>query len=93
MSTHVSLMSSMVDDTTVIRFVGEIDITNVDAVSAQVGPLWADAKALALDFTDLTYVDSAGVRFIDDLACRCEQRGTQFLIVVPKAARNSGSPI
>ena len=73
-------------DTTVIRFVGEVDITNIDEVSVQAGALCAEAKAVALDFTDLTYIDSAGLRLIDDLACQCDRRGARFLVVVPKAA-------
>lgn len=86
MTTPVSIVSEVVATTTVIQIVGEIDTSNVDDVSTQVGALCADADAVALDFSDLTYIDSAGVRFLDELACQCELRGASFVIVVPKSA-------
>jgi anti-anti-sigma factor len=86
MSTPISLVSATVGDTTVIRFEGEVDISNIDDVSVRAAALSARAKSVALDFTDLTYIDSAGVRFVDDLACQCDRRGALFVVVVPKAA-------
>lgn len=58
------------DGRTVVTVAGEIDLTNADQVDRQLG-LAADGSAeLVVDLTDVTYLDSQGVRILQHLAQR-----------------------
>jgi anti-anti-sigma factor len=63
---------------------GELDASNVDAVQASLlESVGNDTSGLVLDLTSTTYLDSAGVRILFDLARRLRTRRQELRLVVP----------
>jgi len=71
-------------DVELARVAGEVDASNVadltqqllDAVSNQ-------SRALVLDLTETSYIDSSGISLIFDAAARMKNRQQQLRLVVP----------
>jgi anti-sigma B factor antagonist len=63
---------------------GELDASNVDvAQSSLLECVGDDAPGLVIDLSDTTYLDSAGVRILFDLARRLRTRRQELRLVVP----------
>jgi anti-anti-sigma factor len=63
---------------------GELDASNVDNVQTQLLEcVTNDVPGLVLDLTDTTYLDSAAVRILFDLARRLRTRRQELRLVVP----------
>jgi anti-anti-sigma factor len=63
---------------------GELDASNVDEVqSALLECVGNDVPGLALDLTQTTYLDSAGIRILFELARRLRTRRQELRLVVP----------
>ena len=70
----------------VARLVGEVDLSNVDAVERTVvGPITDETRCLIVDLSETAYLDSAGVRLLFDLAVRLHAHGQQLRLVVSDA--------
>ena len=68
---HVAV--SCHDDVVVATVSGEIDISNVAAVGATIAEaLSHDALGLVVDLGSVSYIDSAGIRMLFELARRTE---------------------
>lgn len=74
-----------VDGTTVLATVaGEIDLSNAQDIEAWlVSEITNHTTAVALDLTDVTYLDSAGLRIVVSLTTRLRRSQTDFRIVAP----------
>ena len=69
---------------TVCEIRGELDASNVDQVLERVvGSVANDAPGMVLDLGDTTYLDSAGVRILFELARRLRTRRQELRIAVP----------
>ncbi len=63
---------------------GELDASNVDQVLDRiVATSRQDAPGLVLDLTDTSYLDSAGVRILFELARRLRARRQELRVAVP----------
>jgi anti-sigma B factor antagonist len=63
---------------------GELDASNVDHVLERVlGTVPNDAPGVALDLSQTSYLDSAGVRILFELARRLRTRRQELRIAVP----------
>lgn len=66
---------------------GEIDLANVEAISMEVLDVMAnDAMVLVLDVSEVTYLDSTGVRLLFRLARQLRERQQRLVLVVPEQA-------
>jgi anti-anti-sigma factor len=66
----------------VVRVSGEIDLANADAIGADVRRAVENRTfACALDLCQVTYLDSAGVRLLFDLAADMRARRQELVIV------------
>ena len=71
----------------VIRIRGEIDISNAHEVSKSVEAAMPNgAETLVVDLTETTYLDSAGVQLLFNLAQRLQTRRKVMKLVVPEEA-------
>jgi anti-anti-sigma factor len=71
----------------VARLEGEVDLSNVEAIRAElVDAVAHDTELLVLDLTPTTYLDSTGVRLLFELAERLEGRRQQLRLVVEGSA-------
>ena len=73
----------LVGTTTVIRFEGDLDAGNADELTARAVALSRDSRAVVLDLSATTYLDSAGVRLIDTVGRTCGPRGVPFAAFLP----------
>jgi anti-anti-sigma factor len=68
---------------------GEVDLSNAADLGASLqGAVHQVAAGLVLDFSGTSYLDSAGLHFVFDLAKRLRDRGQRLHLVVP-----AGSPV
>lgn len=74
----------------VVRLRGEIDLSNADALAEVAeGAVPNTARGLVLDLSDVTYLDSTGLRLVFRLARRLGDRQQALRLVVPDGARIS----
>jgi anti-sigma B factor antagonist len=67
----------------VARFEGELDLASVPALQREVLAATARARRVVLDLSEVTWMDSTGLRMLDDLARTYGARGTLVRIVAP----------
>jgi anti-sigma B factor antagonist len=70
-------------DVELARVAGEVDASNVDHLSEELlASVSNDVRALVLDLTDTSYIDSSGISLIFDAAARLRNRRQQLRLVV-----------
>jgi anti-anti-sigma factor len=75
-------------DVLVARLHGEIDMANADDLRAQiVGAVPNSALGVVVDLTDVTYLDSSGVRLLFELSDRLGGRQQGLRLVAPEDAQ------
>jgi anti-anti-sigma factor len=74
-------------DVELARVDGEIDASNAEELSKSLlGSIPNSARALVLDLSNTTYIDSSGVSLIFDVAARLRNRRQKLrLVVVPRS--------
>ena len=81
----------VLDDTDVplARLEGEVDISNSAEIASTLHAAVGNAAlGVVLDLSETTYLDSAGIRLLFELARRLARRQQQLRLVVPE-----GSPV
>jgi anti-anti-sigma factor len=67
----------------VARLRGEIDMSNAEELSQAIGRTISNAAAgMVLDLSEVTYLDSAGIRLVFELGKRLRQRGQGVSLVI-----------
>jgi len=76
------------DDVVHARVSGEVDLSNAEQVFEQVLDGWVGrgSKGLVVDLSETTYIDSAGIRALFELAERLRALGCSVRTVVPDAS-------
>jgi anti-sigma B factor antagonist len=74
-------------DIELARVAGEVDASNVDDLSQRLlAALSNDARALVLDLSETSYIDSSGISLIFDAAARLRNRRQELrLVVTPRS--------
>ncbi len=74
-------------DVKLAHVAGEVDASNVDDLTTQLlDSVSNDSRALVLDLTQTSYIDSSGISLIFDAAARMKNRRQQMrLVVSPKS--------
>ena len=67
----------------IVRFEGDLDLASVPAVKREVLAATTRAQHVVLDLSDVAWLDSSGLRLLDDLARVYEGRGATVRIVAP----------
>jgi anti-sigma B factor antagonist len=71
-------------DVELARVAGEVDASNVEDLTRRLlGAVSNNSKALVLDLTQTSYIDSSGISLIFDTAARMKNRRQQLRLVVP----------
>jgi anti-anti-sigma factor len=68
----------------VAEVAGEIDMANAAPVGARLTGTLADAPALVVDLTEVSYLDSQGVRVLCQLAERAVETSVGMAVVAPE---------
>jgi anti-anti-sigma factor len=72
------------DGLIVAHLQGEIDLSNADDLSGTIARSVPNAAiGLILNLSEVTYLDSAGIRLLFELARRLRERGQRLSLVVP----------
>jgi anti-sigma B factor antagonist len=69
----------------VVRLSGEIDMANAPAIGRAIVLGLSGAGAVLIDLTEVTFLDSGGVRLLDVLVGDLEDHGTPMRFVVDEA--------
>jgi anti-anti-sigma factor len=71
-------------DVELARVAGEVDASNVDDLTRRLLDAVSNhTRALILDLTDTSYIDSSGISLIFDTAARLKNRRQLLRLVVP----------
>ncbi|MDQ2790145.1 MAG: anti-sigma factor antagonist [Pseudonocardiales bacterium] len=82
--TAASVQATAEDGSMHIALSGEIDLANVDAVEEEIRAATShQPNAVSVDLTELTYVDSAGIRMLFSLASRLRALRIVLELIVP----------
>ncbi|MGH3752910.1 MAG: STAS domain-containing protein [Pseudonocardiaceae bacterium] len=82
--TAANVETSAEDGSMRIAVSGEIDLANASAVEAEIRDAVSDQpKAVSVDLTGITYMDSAGVRILFALASRLRTLRIKLDFIVP----------
>lgn len=74
-------------DIILLRVRGEIDVSNVRELSAEIeAAVPTGARTVVIDLADIIYLDSAGVKLLLQLADRLRVRRRQLRLVVPESS-------
>ncbi len=68
-----------------VHVVGEVDMANAPVIEAELGELLGSAHALVVDLTAVSFIDSAGLRLLDTVVARLEERDAAVAFVVADA--------
>jgi anti-anti-sigma factor len=75
------------DEVVVARLEGELDVTNTETIESELlETLTAQGASMILDLAPTTYIDSAGIRMLFDLAARLRARGRELRLAMPEGA-------
>ena len=66
----------------VARLSGELDLANAGLIRSELLEAARDVDAVIADLDELTYIDSAGLSLLDDLARRLRDRGIALRAVI-----------
>lgn len=83
LSTTVSVTAEPVEGSVVARVSGEIDRAAVSQLRQQLEEARDEARPTLLDLSDVTFVDSAGLRLLLELCREPSNGGPPFWIVRP----------
>lgn len=73
-----------VDDVPVLRVHGDIDLRTVDAFRAAAQqPLSQRPELLVVDLSGVTFLDSSGLKVLDDIQRRADDHQGRVALVVP----------
>jgi anti-anti-sigma factor len=75
------------DGVRVLRAAGELDVATVPRLLPEVPDLVEGAAGVVLDLTGVTFLDSSGVRLVDQLGQECVRRGIPYRVVAPPGHR------
>ncbi|NUT95272.1 MAG: STAS domain-containing protein [Saccharothrix sp.] len=77
----LSITTTTVGDVSVIRLVGEIDMTNAEAVHAELlGCLERTSAGVVVDLTDVTFLASSGLSALVAARSEAERRGVGLAV-------------
>jgi anti-anti-sigma factor len=71
------------DDDGVVRLIGELDISTVPQASPAVAEACERATSVVVDLSELTFMDSSGVRMLLEAWAKQHERGGDLVLRAP----------
>ncbi len=71
------------DGRVVVRLAGEIDLSNVDGLEAQIDSAIAHAQDVVIDLSAIDFIDSRGLRLLKRVSAAVAGRDGTLLVVAP----------
>jgi anti-anti-sigma factor len=66
-----------------VRLSGEVDLSNVEGLEAQIEDSIADAQDVVIDLTAIEFIDSRGLRLLNRVASSVGARDGTLVVVAP----------
>ncbi len=89
MTEHPNVTIAADDGVVVASLSGEIDLSNAaDITDALLGGVPNEALGLVIDLSEVSYIDSAGVRMLAELDHRLGWRAQALRVVAPEESRS-----
>ena len=89
MTEHPNVTIGAEDGVVIASLSGEIDLSNATEItSALLGGVPNEALGLVIDLSEVSYLDSAGVRMLAELDHRLGWRAQVLRVVAPEASRS-----
>ena len=66
-----------------VRLSGEIDLSNSDDVHQRLETVIDGCSTVLIDLTEITYLDSQGLRLIKQLSTKVERDGIELQLIAP----------
>ncbi|HWF35965.1 MAG TPA: STAS domain-containing protein [Solirubrobacteraceae bacterium] len=67
-----------------VKIVGELDLSTGPVLAESIERLRRDVKALTLDLSDLSFMDSTGLRLLIELDQRAKAEAWKLVLIRPK---------
>src|SRR6476620_1904358 len=80
------LQTETVDGRIVVRLAGEIDLSNVDGLEAQIDSAIAHAQDVVIDLTAIDFIDSRGLRLLKRVSSSIAGRDGTLRVVAPASS-------
>ena len=74
------------DGRVVVRLTGEIDLSNVDGLEAQIDSAIAHAQDVVIDLSAIDFIDSRGLRLLKRVSAAVAGRDGTLLVVAPASS-------
>jgi anti-anti-sigma factor len=71
------------DGRVVVRLSGEVDLSNVEGLEAQIEDAIADARDVVIDLTAIEFIDSRGLRLLNRVASSVGGRDGTLVVIAP----------
>ena len=81
--TRPLLQTEGVGGRVVVRLAGEIDLSNVDGLEAQIDSAIAHAQDVVIDLSAIDFIDSRGLRLLKRVSAAVAGRDGTLLVVAP----------
>ena len=89
MTEHPNVAIGIEDGVVVAGIAGEIDLSNATEITdALLGGVPNEALGLVIDLSNVSYLDSAGVRMLAELDHRLGWRAQSLRVVAPETSRS-----
>ena len=89
MTEHPNVTIAAADGVVVASLSGEIDLSNAAEITdALLGGVPNEALGLVIDLSEVSYIDSAGVRMLAELDHRLGWRAQALRVVAPEESRS-----
>ncbi|HEY4348745.1 MAG TPA: STAS domain-containing protein [Gaiellaceae bacterium] len=79
----LSIQIERADDSLLVRLSGEIDLSNSDRLHQQLENAVDGWRSVVIDLTEITYLDSQGLRLIKQLCNKANRDQTELQFVAP----------
>jgi anti-sigma B factor antagonist len=80
----VSVRASQAGDEATVVISGEVDLSTADTVLSELEQAVAGCATAVCDLSEVTYIDSRGIRLLVQVARGVRERGGSFTVVAPK---------
>ena len=67
-----------------VRLAGEVDLAAAEALERGIDAETAGATSVVVDLSAVGFLDSAGLRLLDRVVGKCDDRGAAVRLVVPE---------
>jgi anti-sigma B factor antagonist len=82
--TEFKIAHRATDAGVMLKITGELDLSTGPVLSGSVEGLRRDLKALTLDLSDLSFMDSTGLRLLIELDQRAKREGWKLILIRPR---------